>query len=125
MTSLDDAELTTLAIIPIITGTISVIASSYVLQDIIRDPKKRMRTYCRLVFGMAAIDFLTSLMYAFSTLPMEKGVAVYGVFAVGNHSTCTTQAFFYSNGNRVAHLSLLFGMVLHFNSEIPMAGTQI
>jgi len=94
MTSLDDAELTTLAIIPIITGTISVIASSYVLQDIIRDPKKRMRTYCRLVFGMAAIDFLTSLMYAFSTLPMEKGVAVYGVFAVGNHSTCTTQAFF-------------------------------
>lgn len=85
-------QLNTLAIIPHLTGTISTIASSYVLQDIVRDPKKRQRTYCRLVFGMAAIDFLTSLMYAFSTLPMEQG-AQYGVFALGNQATCTTQAF--------------------------------
>ncbi|CAJ1954882.1 unnamed protein product [Cylindrotheca closterium] len=89
----NDTQLRTLAIIPHITGIISTIASCYVLQDILRDPKKRTRTYCRLVFGMAAIDFLTSLMYAFSTLPMERDEAPYGVYALGNHATCSTQAF--------------------------------
>jgi hypothetical protein len=93
MAALSEVQYKILAITPHVAGSVSVLASTYVLQDILRDPKKRGQIYCRLILGMAAIDFVTSLMYSMSTWPMQKGTQ-YAFYSLGNRGTCTMQGFF-------------------------------
>lgn len=93
MAALSELQYKVLAITPHVTGSVSVLASTYVLQDILRDPKKRGQIYCRLILGMAAIDFVTSLMYFLSTWPMQKGTE-YAFYSLGNRGTCMMQGFF-------------------------------
>jgi len=86
-------QLKVLAIIPHVTGAMSVIGSSYIIVDVLRDRSKWKKTYNRLLFAMSCFDCVTSGGFGFSTLPIPKGTP--GVYNPrGTTATCTVQGFF-------------------------------
>ena len=91
-------QLKVIAVIPMITGTLSIIGSSLIIYMSLRSLRKNSRLtksskmYYRLLLGMSAMDILQSTAQAFSSLPMPKETKnVYG--AIGNETTCVVQAF--------------------------------
>ncbi len=79
-----------LAVLPMITGSISSVASFTIIICILRSNTKLSTTYRRLVFGISAYDLLQSLSQAFSSVPMPVGAFW---LASGNDATCTIQGF--------------------------------
>jgi hypothetical protein len=72
-------------------GMFSLIGSSYVIQDVLRNEQKRNHTFHRLMVGLSISDVLSSFSaHILSTAPMPKG---YQMFAVGNIATCDAQGF--------------------------------
>ena len=89
---MDYSELT-LFIIPIITGSISLVSSGTIIVSILRSNVGLKIPYRRIVFGMSIFDFIRALGYAFSSLPVPKGApGVPG--AMGNQGTCDAQGSF-------------------------------
>lgn len=87
-----------IAIIPMFTGTLSIIGSSLIIHMSLRSLRKNSRLgkgskiYYRLLLGMSAMDIFQSMAQAFSSVPMPKETKnVYG--AIGNETTCMVQAF--------------------------------
>ena len=82
-----------LAILPKITGALSALGSAYIIQDVLRDPRKRKEgIFHRLMLGLSVMDFLFSFFsYVLSTWPMPKG---YLKYAVGTVGTCDAVGFF-------------------------------
>ena len=79
------------AILPKITGALSTVGSGYIIQDVLKDPRKRRRTYHRLMLGLSISDFISSFFVNFlSTWPMPKG---YLKYAIGNVATCDMVGF--------------------------------
>ena len=85
-----------LAIIPKITGGLSLLGSLYIAQHVLRDAKKRTKTYHRLLVIMSLCDAVSSLSYFMSTWPIPQGInhgwnnpSHYA--ALGNDATCTAQ----------------------------------
>jgi len=83
---------TLVAILPKISGALSAVGSSYVIQDVLRDPRKRNEsTYHRVMLGLSTSDFLSSVFVNFlSTWPMPRG---YMKYAVGTVGTCDAVGF--------------------------------
>lgn len=76
----------------ITSGTMSTLGSVYIVQDVLKDPKKRNESlYHRIMLGMSTMDTLFSF-FAFSlcSLPIPKG---YNSMAIGNVITCDITAF--------------------------------
>lgn len=92
--SLSLSEQKALAIIPHITGGLSLFGSSSILYDIWSNRRlKLQRPYYRILLGMCVIDMITSISLGLSTWPVPRDeVGVYG--NVGNTQTCTAQGFF-------------------------------
>jgi hypothetical protein len=87
----DESQIVDITILQRIMGTISLIGSSYVIQEVLRNEQKRKHTFHRLMVGLSLSDVLSSLfVHILSTSPMPKG---YQVFAVGNVATCDAQGF--------------------------------
>ena len=88
------AQQKALAIIPHVTGFLSLMGSCSILYDILSDRKKKLkRPYYRILLGMSFADAITSIWIGLSTWPIPEGTpGVYG--AVGNTQTCTVQGFF-------------------------------
>jgi len=80
-----------LSVIPHVTGTLSILGSAFIIYDVAMDRKKWTSTYHRLLFGMGAVDFISSFATTFSTVPMP---ADSGELSYGNSTTCTLQGFF-------------------------------
>jgi len=81
-----------LAIIPHVTGTLSVLGSCWILYDVWTrlKRKKSITTYHRILMGMSVYDAVCSFSLGLSTWPMPIGTE--GVYAaVGNTQTCTAQ----------------------------------
>ena len=80
------------AILPKITGGLSAAGSAYIIQDVLRDPRKlKESTYHRLVLGLSSSDFLNSFFaYILSTWPIPKG---YNTYAAGTLITCDAAGF--------------------------------
>ena len=79
-----------MAIIPKITGSISMMASMYIIFDVARDKKKRTSsTYSRLMLSLSLVDILGSFAMMMGTVavPVESGY----LYARGNDTTCTIQ----------------------------------
>ena len=94
------AQAKTLAIVPKITGGLSMLGSSYIFQDVVRTHKKRGNSvYHRILTGLSVFDFMASLMNFFSTWPIPRNTypPVYG--AIGTVGTCTAAGFFNEVGN--------------------------
>jgi len=102
------AQQTSLALIPKVTGFISVICCSLILYDVVRDRKKWSSTYYRLLGFISCVDILVSFCIALSTwpIPRESGM----LWAVGTTATCSLQGFFAQFGTTsiLYHGSLSF-----------------
>ena len=97
MVSLSDPECqsalwVTMAILPKVTGIISLISSAFIIQHVIRDRKRRSQVYHRLLLGMSISDFFGSFTSFLSTWPIPRGGAC---LAAGTKATCTAQGFFF------------------------------
>jgi len=90
MVSLSDpkcqnTQLKAMAIAPKCSGIISLISSTFIIQHVLRDRKRRNLTYHRLLLGMSISDFVGSLMCFLSTWPIPRGEAC---LAAGTTATC-------------------------------------
>jgi hypothetical protein len=91
-----------LAWLPRAVAIVSLIASLFVLRDILKDKKKRASVYHQLVIVIAVFDCVTSLVWIVGTAAIPKiawhGLpsGVYG--SLGNEATCTAQGFFFQLG---------------------------
>lgn len=72
--------------------------ASYILWDILHQPKLRDTVYHQLLLGMATFDSITAIAWGFSTLPIDTQQMDHVEGAKGNAATCTTQAFFIQLG---------------------------
>eukprot|EP00551_Chaetoceros_affinis_P012661 CAMPEP_0203663660 /NCGR_PEP_ID=MMETSP0090-20130426/1220_1 /ASSEMBLY_ACC=CAM_ASM_001088 /TAXON_ID=426623 /ORGANISM="Chaetoceros affinis, Strain CCMP159" /LENGTH=411 /DNA_ID=CAMNT_0050526651 /DNA_START=137 /DNA_END=1369 /DNA_ORIENTATION=+ len=84
-------------IIPKITGTLSMMGSFYIIQDILRNPHKRkVSFYHRLMLGLSVSDTIYSFSaFVLTSWPMPRD---YFIMAAGNVSTCDASAFVSSIG---------------------------
>ena len=84
-------KLRAMALAPKFTGIVSLISSTFIIQHVLRDRRRRGLTYHRLLLGMSISDFFGSLMCFLSTWPIPRGEAC---LAAGTTMTCTAQGFF-------------------------------
>jgi len=91
MPSLSKAQLISLVVAPMMTGSISFIASSIILTMVYRSSLKLSTIYRRLICGISVFDLIQSLASLTSSLPMPAGYPVWG--AIGNDVTCGIQGF--------------------------------
>ena len=98
------------ALVPRITGSISVLSSSMIIFLIYRSQAKLSTIYHRIMFGMSFADIMSSTAMALTTIPMPRNDAQYwieqyggdvkweGYTKIGNWYSCQAQGFFYSTG---------------------------
>lgn len=87
-----------LAIMPMPTGLLSALASGSVIYSILRSRVRLKVPYRRLVFGISLFDFLSSISYAMSTIPVPKEKSLVPSLSFGNEVSCSFQAFFFITG---------------------------
>lgn len=92
-----DAHLQAVAIIPMFTGTLSIIGSVTIIWIIMRSHLKLKIIYHRLMFGLGFSDIFQSLSLALSSLPVPKGTP-YIKYAYGNQGTCNFQGYIHVFG---------------------------
>mmetsp|Transcript_7280 Transcript_7280/g.16536 ORF Transcript_7280/g.16536 Transcript_7280/m.16536 type:complete len:436 (-) Transcript_7280:712-2019(-) len=86
-----------LAWVPRVSAFFSILGSSYIFVDVIRDKKKRRSTFHQIILAISIADFFSSFGWGLSTLPIpvvdKFGLPsnVYG--ARGNRATCAMQGF--------------------------------
>jgi hypothetical protein len=80
----------TLIVTPILTGTVSALASLSIIISILRSNVKLSTIYRRIVFGISVFDLIQSLSQASSSMPISSGT-IWG--AIGNDTTCAIQGF--------------------------------
>ena len=84
-------------ILPKITGTLSVLGSSYIIYDVLKDPSKRKKQYHQIMLGMSTLELISSFFGPFlGTWPMPKG---YHLYAMGTMTTCDISAFLHLLGS--------------------------
>ena len=77
-----------------ISGMFSILGSTYVIQDVLRDPLKRTdSTFCRLMVGLSVSDIISSFIFFLGTWILPKGE---NVFAIGSNTSCIIGGFFLS-----------------------------
>lgn len=91
---------------------LSFLGASFVLCDILRNPKARNTVYHQILIGMAVFDFVTAIAWGFATAPIDAEEGVEG--AMGTEETCVAQAFFIQLGftSVFYNVSLAFYYVL-------------
>eukprot|EP00979_Chaetoceros_neogracilis_P006031 scaffold1192_cov209-Chaetoceros_neogracile.AAC.3 len=110
------------ALVPRITGSISVLSSSMIFFLIYRSQAKLSSIYHQIMFGMSVADVMASIAMALTTIPMPRNddaqywIELYNGNAqweeqtkFGNKYSCAAQGFFSSTGFCVAfayHASL-------------------
>ena len=87
-------EVVSQIIVSKITAALSILGSSYVIQDVLRSPEKRNESiYHRLMFGLSCSDIIFSFFAWFLgtwVTPKESNL-----FAVGSESACIVSGFFH------------------------------
>ena len=79
-------------IVPKISSVISILASAYIVQSILRSNEKKTMTTHRIVVALSVSDILVSFTaYFLSTWPVPRGT-IFG--AVGNDASCFAQGAF-------------------------------
>jgi hypothetical protein len=131
-----ESQLQALAIIPHFLGGLSVMGSTFIIQDILKDPTKRKRTYSRIL-GASFIDVLTSFAYFLSSWPIPKGSAP--AYSSRTTGTCTFQGFLetleiagtmYNLGLALYHLLILVykwseRQLRHFETALKPVSTLL
>jgi len=86
------AQQKALALVPKVTGLISLIFSALIVISVARDKQKRSSTYHRLLAGISCVDISSSFWLGLSTWPIPRDSGV--LWASGTTATCTLQGFF-------------------------------
>lgn len=94
------------AIVPRITGTLSVVSASLTIYVILRSRTKLSSIYHRIMFGMSVADIMGSIAMGLTTLPMPTHLPredefkeyIFAGTRLGNTQTCDAQAFFFLFG---------------------------
>lgn len=93
MTTIDPID-RALALLPKFTGTLSLCGSIFILQDVLRDEKKRKDSvYHRIMFGLSVFDGMSSIVSIASTWPTPSHQSDAIFWATGTTATCTAQGF--------------------------------
>lgn len=87
--SLTETQMKVISILPIISGIISIIASSVIIFRVYQSQFNN--PYKRLLFVMSIIDIMASVNFALQPFLLPKETSSY-VWAIGNHHTCTLSA---------------------------------
>ena len=83
-----------LVIIPKIGGTLSILCSAFVAQDVLKFPERRAKMTNLVILALSISDIIYSTTaYIFGTWPVPQGL-VYG--SSGNQGTCTAQGFLFA-----------------------------
>ncbi|CAB9526601.1 expressed unknown protein [Seminavis robusta] len=91
---MSEAQLKSLVLIPKFTGGLSMIGSSIVCWDILRDRQKKLKkVYHRLLLVMSSMDIVLSFSLFLSTWPIPEDTPNAPWLAAGNDATCTAQGF--------------------------------
>lgn len=105
---LSESQQKILAILPHVTGALSLIGSCSILYNIWKDRSRKMeQPYYRILLGMSLFDVVVSSSICLSTIPMPVDTpGVYG--ARGTTQTCAASGFF----NQFMLGSILYNLVL-------------
>lgn len=90
------AQRRALAILPKVTGILSMMGSSVILVDVLRSKTKKKNTYSRIMLGLSSFDLIISFMFFLSTWPIPAGSGP--IYASGTTGSCTFQGFFIQLG---------------------------
>jgi hypothetical protein len=91
------SQVRSFVIIPKIMGFLSFSGSLYIVQDVMRNPKKRKSTYYKILLGMSLLDTMGSFFGPFlGTWPMPKGNHLY---AIGTVTACDIAGFLHQFGS--------------------------
>ena len=93
-----DSQYRTVAIVPMVTGSFSILGSFAIVVIILRSKKGLSTTYHRLMFGMSCMDIIYSISFVGSTLPSPRGTPLVWK-ALGNTQTCTIQGLLFFMGS--------------------------
>ena len=96
---------------PRVTGFLSLLGSCFILQDIVRDPKKLWgSTQHQILVGMSLVDIWSSLMYVLGPIAAvqydENGLWEGNPGAIGTTQTCKAQGFFIQLGLAVTFFNV-------------------
>jgi G protein-coupled glucose receptor regulating Gpa2 len=112
----NEAQSIALAIVPKISGSLSVLFCALIIFTVARDKNRRSKTYHRLLVGISIVDMSSGFWLALSTWPIPKESTV--LWASGNDRTCTLQGFFTNFGITSSFyntsLSLYFLLVIRY-----------
>ena len=91
---------TAIAVVPKITGSLSMMGSAWILYEVLSDKHKRQSTYHRILLGLSVSDFNKSFWaYLLSSWMMpNSGEYVFFYGSVGNLTTCNLQGFMFQLG---------------------------
>ena len=89
VTKMTDKQIA-ITIIPMVSGTLSILASTTIIIKVLQSRTKLSTPYNRLLIGLCVFDIIASVCQAFSTLPVPKDQPGYQV-ALGNDTTCKVQ----------------------------------
>lgn len=105
-----------LAVIPHITGVLSLLGSTFIVVDVVR--LKFKSVYHRLLFGLAISDIIASVGLSLSTWPIPEE-STYAWGAIGNIQSCEFQGFLIQIGLATtlynAFLSIYYVLLVRFN----------
>lgn len=83
-----------ITIVPMVTGTLSIAASSTIISKVLQSQLKLSTPYNRLLISLCVFDIIASSCHVASTLPSPRGtVDLWG--AIGNETTCQIQGFLF------------------------------
>lgn len=107
-----------LAIIPHVSGPLSMLGSTIVATHILAQKfkaKKPLKSYNYIMLAMSVVDFISSLAYSFGSVLMPPGLAAKyhrldRYEAQGNEQTCAAQGFGVQLGITLIFLNLLLSM---------------
>ena len=108
-----------LSVIPHVTGTLSVIGSTYVVQHVLKSRERRGKTYHRLLLGMCLGDIINTTFGTFlSTWPIpSENTLVWG--SAGTQRSCEFQGFFVQTAISIpaynAFLSIYYMLVIAYD----------
>lgn len=85
------------AIIPFVTGPISVISSMTIIIMILRSKKALSIPYHRILFGLSVADVIASVSMSASSLPAPRDT-LHLKYSYGNQPTCEAQGFLFLLG---------------------------
>ena len=88
--NMTDPQQIAITLIPMVTGTLSIIASTTIIAKVLQSRTKLSTPYNRLLMGLCVFDILVSTCHALSTLPVPKDRPGYWL-ALGNDTTCKAQ----------------------------------